>query len=113
MLDDDWDILSLYLLGVSAVAALVAVFFYYREPLRPWRHRSTIEWTGKGFDPGVVATRLAHVRQDYVGALHARPLSRFHAALIECAANMVRNRAYWRQPVPDHPEQETTDQRKA
>lgn len=108
---DDWDIISLYLMGFFAVAILVAFLFYRRNPLCLWRTRSTIEWTGKGFDPGTLATRLANVRRDYVGALHPRPQSRFHAALIECAANMVRNRAYWRQPAPEHSEQETTDQR--
>src|SRR5215475_1697526 len=89
MLDDsDIALLSFWLMVLSASAGLTALFFYARDPRCLWRKRNTIEWTGKGFEPGIVATRVAQVRKDYAAALHPRRQSRFHAALLERAAGI-------------------------
>jgi len=110
---DDWDLdlLSFWLMGISAIAALLALFFYARDPRCLWRKQPSAEWTGKGFEPGIVANRLAQVRKDYVSARHPRPQAHFHAALLERAASMVRSCGYWRQ-VTEHADEEAARQPK-
>ena len=104
--DSDLDLLSTLLVALSVVCGLLAVLFYRRNPqpspywwgmeLFRWRTKSDIQWTGKGFEPGRVADRVARVRRDYVGALHSRPHRQFHSrALLSAATRMVRACSYW------------------
>jgi hypothetical protein len=115
MLDDsDLDLLSGYLMAASAISGLLAVFLYRRNPrwrdvdLLCWRAKSDIQWTGKGFEPGTVAERIAQVRRDYAHALHCRPHGRLHSrALLGAASQVVRACAYWRNATGSKTDQES------
>ena len=118
MLDDpDTVELSFWLMVISAAALIMVVFLFVRRSgwaeliIWSWRRRSEIQWTGKGFDPGAVAGRLAQVRKDYVRALNCRPRPRFHSrALLSASARVVRACPYWQNAsVTKIAEEQSTD----